>query len=163
MALAFSLLFVSCSDDNTEFKTRETPRAELYQTPGFSWFEAKVMTYKADSLIAKDIKSNFQSGKQTLIFFAAPACSCDSNQNVFPHSMAVLDASGIASTNYKIVAMQDENAANPYSEIIKVKKLPEIYLLENGTPKYSIGDTFRVYFKTKTIDKIMLDAIKSTK
>ena len=159
IALFAVSMLISCSD-STDFTTKVLTESEIESTPGFSWFEVKVLIYKPNLTTIADIKSALKS-KHNFYFFATPACSCDSLQNIFPNAVKSLQDAGLDANTYcKFVVMKNETADNPFKDNFKIDKLPEIFLVVDGLPVYSIGDTLRARKDTQ-VETVILEAIRA--
>ncbi len=160
LALFAVSMLISCSD-KTDFTTQVTTRAGIESTPGFTWFELKVNLYKPNLTTIADIKSMLKA-KHNFYFFAAPACSCDSLQNVFPYGVKVLQDIGLSmDSNSKYIIMKNETAENPFKDNFNINKLPEIFLVVGGLPVYSIADTLRTRPANTPIETVILEALKA--
>lgn len=175
IASIFSVLVLafmtSCSDSSEEFASSVVNRADVETTPGFTWFEMKVSMYSPNADVVAQIAD--VAGDTTLgfYFFAAPACSCDSLQDIFPNTVKCLDNAGIGTSRQHFVAMLDETAENPLgSEIFRIDNLPEIFIAKNGLPVYSFADSFRVrnsaanlnpLISKVTVEEMLLEALQS--
>ena len=160
LALLAITLLVSCSD-SSDFTTKVLTRPDIPGIPGFSWFELKVNVYKPDLTLISDIKTLVKP-KHSFYFFAAPSCGCDSTQDAFPEGVKVLQDLGVdMNTNCKFIVMKNETAENPFKDNFKVEKLPEIYLVVDGLPVYSIAKTLRGMPKNTPIESVILEAIKA--
>lgn len=139
-----SAFLIECESptDTTAFKTREAKFEEINQIPGFTWFSPRFNIYTPDSSIIEAVKP-LMSQNINFYFFSMPACTCEHTQDMFPNAYKVLKNAGIDSLRYKFILMKDTLSENPYSNIVKIKTLPEIYLIKNNNAVYSIGDTLR--------------------
>jgi len=134
-------------------------RQDIAQTPGFQWFESNVIAYNCDSNILTQLKTSYKPNKHSFLFFEAPACSCDSSQLVSPYTMRILDQMQVDTAHYKFYIMENETKDHPYSSVIKLKRLPSIFLMVDGNPVYSINDTLKINPSDRSIEKIILDAL----
>ena len=159
LILAISSFMMSCYEDTAEFKTRLVSRTDISTTAGFGWFEGKVTSYNFDTQMIPLLTTAFKSNKHSFLFFAAPACDCDSLQNVFPNIMRILDTMSVQEANYQIYAMENEKKDHPYSSVLTLVRLPSIFLMVNGSPVYSINDTLRMNANGRSIEQVMLDAL----
>lgn len=150
---------ISCSEDAPEFKTRQVYRSDLYLTAGFNWFEARVNLYNCNSAYLSQLQAAYKPTKHSFLFFAAPACSCDSAINVFPNSVKVLDQMNVDTSRTTFIVMENETKDHPYTSVLKLNVLPSMFLCVDGTPKYSINDTLRNAANGRSLEQIMLDAL----
>lgn len=156
-----------CGDDNADYTTTVIARSQVEKTPGFTWFEMKVAVYQPNESVVTAIKSKL-TDKDYFYFFAAPACSCDSLQNVFPDAVKTIDRAGISTSRQVFVAIQNINASNPFGSAFVLTELPEIFLVRDSLPVYSIADTFRTRndlakkdpaVKPVTVEEVILEAL----
>lgn len=158
LVLLVALVISSCSDGSTDFTTKVLDRKSVGTTAGFTWFEMKVQMYKPSLSIVDDIKASIKP-EYSFYFFAAPSCSCDSLQDLFPDAAKVLDEAGFTTANTKYILMKNETADNPFKDNFQVNNLPEIYLVINGLPQYSIADTFRTRNNKVSLESVILEAL----
>lgn len=173
IASIFSVLVLafmtSCSDSSEEFASSVVNRADVETTPGFTWFEMKVSMYSPNADVVAQIADIAGDTTLGFYFFAAPACSCDSLQDIFPNTVKCLDDAGVSTSRQHFVAMLNETAENPLgSEIFRIDNLPEIFIARNGLPVYSFADSFRVRNSATNISKVtaeemLLEALQSLK
>ena len=158
LVLLVAMFVSSCSDGATDFTTQLLDRNSISQTAGFTWFDMKVQVYKPSLSIIEDIKAA-NKPEYSFYFFAAPSCSCDSLQDLFPNAVKVLDEVGINYANVKFIAMKNENADNPFKDNFLVNQMPEVFLVINGLPEYSIADTIRTRNYKSSVESVILEAL----
>lgn len=158
LILLVAIFISSCSDGSTDFTTKVLNRNSITSTPGLTWFDMKVQIYKPNLAIVDDIKAIIKP-EHSFYFFAAPSCSCDSLQNLFPDAVRVLDDIAFNQANCKYIIMKNETADNPFKDNFVVNELPEIYLVINGLPEYSIADTIRARNFTSSVESVILEAL----
>lgn len=167
--LSAFLYLISCDSptDSSIFKTNEVGFNEINQTPGFVWFIPRYNIYQSDTVIINKIKALIKP-EHNFYFFAQPTCECENHQDIFPYSVKVLHSIGLNDEKCKFVVLKDINADHPYSNIVKLKDLPEIFLVKNGISVYSIGDTIKIRKNDTSLEKskalveqVILEAIQA--
>ena len=169
LGLGFALLGLNaCSDDSADYSTSVVERSKVESTPGFTWFEMKVAIYQPNDSIVAEIKNKL-TNDDYFYFYAAPACSCDSLQDVFPNTVKTIDRAGISTSRQVFIAIQDVSAENPFGSNFVLTELPEIFLVRDSLPVYSIADTFRLrnelaknsplLYSETTIEEVILEAL----
>lgn len=136
--------FIQCTESATDPSTVEAYQStmeDLKTTPGFDWLEIRFEYYQPNASVINQIKNAFNPAVHKFYIFAAPACSCDNEQTVFPNVMKVLSESEVYENNYYIYVMNDVKNIHPFNSEIHVNSLPGIYLIKNDVPVFSIVDT----------------------
>lgn len=168
LSAVIALISISCDSPSTaEFKTQEVSIEELNQTPGFIWFQANYRDYDSNPAVIEDIKKTIQKD-DVFYLFAMPTCDCKFTQYYFPHAVRVLTDAGIPTNQYKIIVLKDKDAQHPYSDFLKLKDLPEVFLVRNNPDRiFYISDTVKVRSNDSThikkgshrVEKVILEAL----
>ena len=91
-------------------------------------------TYSPRDMYIQQVSSGFRADSQKVCVFVKPSCSCTGTQKLFPQIMKTLIASGVDMDRVEIWSMRSESDGQPYSSIIQIQDLPEIWIQENGQP-----------------------------
>lgn len=130
--------------------------SDLYNSAGYSWFEAEKTLYAPDDSKIRDIAAEFKNKNQMIYFFVNPSCSCNGTKKTFPHAIRILKDAGVPDANIVIYSMKSFTDNHPLKDKFTLRGLPSIFITVNGNVKYSmevIDDVLYVSGGSKKDDK----------
>ena len=141
LAVHFPVVFISCSDENTNINAEKMTFEELEKTPGYTWFSFEIDKYEPENNVVLDIKEKFDPSKHRFILFVKPSCSCPGKHLQSPGFVKTLENAGISIDKCEIFSMSSATNLHPYMDIIKINELPAIIVMKGDMPVYSVSDT----------------------
>jgi len=132
--LVLAVTLAACSTTEPDNQAQQLSMTELTQAPGYAWFPAEMSTYTPRDQYVQVVSSEFHTDSQKVCVFVKPSCACTGTQKLFPQIMKTLMASGVDMDRVEIWSMRSESDGHPYSSIIQITDLPEIWVLQNGQP-----------------------------
>lgn len=132
--LVLTLTVAACTTTEPDGQAQQLTLKELTEAPGYAWFPAEMATYSPRDMYVQQVSSGFRTDSQKVCVFVKPSCSCTGTQKLFPQIMKTLIASGVDMDRVEIWSMRSESDGQPYSSIIQIQDLPEIWIVENGQP-----------------------------
>ena len=157
--LIVGTLILSSCNQTTEPSTGTATQlslSDLYNSAGYSWFEAEKTLYAPDDSKIRDIAAEFKNKNQMIYFFVNPSCSCNGTKKTFPHAIRILKDAGVPDANIVIYSMKSFTDNHPLKDKFTLRGLPSIFITVNGNAKYSmevIDDVLYVSGGNKKDDK----------
>ncbi len=168
--LVFIILFsFSCNENVVEPDAVSMTIDEMLSTPGYTWVNEVLATYKQDAAVYSQIQALIDSSRDKFVIFARAACSCPDEKKEFAQVAKILldleKDKKLSRKHWEMFAMSSRSNPNPYSNLCKLNNLPEIVYLRNGVPYYNFIDTLRYVINNNLkypvrVEELMLEALK---
>jgi hypothetical protein len=141
IAIVPIFFFLGCDSNPIEPDAVKMTVKQLSDTPGYTWMYELFSTYQPDSVVENNIKKLLDTNRDKFVIFARASCSCPTEKKEFAQVLKILMDVKFPENDYEIYAMSSKTNPNPYSNIIKLNDIPEVYYFRDGVPVYSIIDT----------------------
>lgn len=163
LAIVVSSILFSCQEPTVPVQDAvKMTKEQLKSTIGYEWFNGYWNLYKPDTNVTKDIATTFDPNVHKFVLFIEASCSCKELVKEPAEVVRVLDDAKVNSDYYEIYTMGSTQSKHPYEDKIKIKSLPQVWLVKSGEFSYSILDTFSYYKNRqfKKIEVITLEALQ---
>lgn len=159
LVVAFSLLFISCSESPLSDNAAVLTISDINKEAGYAWFEQTVAEYQPDVAIIAEIQKKFDPTKHKVNIFVKPSCSCEGTHKYFPNMIKVMRAAGIQESSYTMYSMSKNTDKHPLQDVVTLTDLPRFFLFKDNLPIYSIMDTIESKSTQKSVEQIFLEAL----
>lgn len=151
LTLAVLLLLTSCEEVAPDYSAQHLSLEELYESPGYPWFNTEVAIYNPTVWMVDAVRTGFDPNTQKILIFVKPSSICRGTTRLFPQVMKTLLAAGIDMTKVEVWSMRSVTDKQPYAPMITIVELPAVYVLRNDAVSASIPIQDYSYLNADTL------------